>query len=339
MSYYLDNLKQAKQDLEIANANIVLQIEELEAEYDRNELQIDELQAIIGYVEAGSPPIAQADEPTNLQVTYEAAGSEVSVVISWDGAATADIYIKEYGFGFGFGFGFGSTGDDEYGNLVRSSVTSPQIILMPPMNTFLVTVIGVEAGKIPSGPTQADVAIGRILETPQDLVASHEGTGIRLDWSNVPYAAEYWIYRSDGGTPTFIGVAYTNTFLDTAGVVGTTYTYYVEANSQWDVTSQRASSAPIAPLPQLDEPENPTLVYSEGVVDGGWDAVPDADSYDYYVGTTSDYADAGLAGNVPTNSFTDNVPTFGITYYYWVVAKGAGFADSEPAFMGSIFAS
>jgi len=59
-----------------------------------------------------------------------------------------------------------------------------------------------------------------------------------------------------------------------------------------------------------------------------------ADSFDIYRATTSSFVDAVLLQNVVGASYTDNTPTVGVTYYYWVIGRiGAGFSEPpEPRF-------
>ena len=179
--------------------------------------------------------------------------------------------------------------------------------------------------------------------TPTNLVATTGsicGAKIDLSWDVVAGATSYAIYRAttSGGAYSQIGATSTNSYIDTAPAVSTTYYYKVVAsNSIGDSalsSSASAESSSICTTP----PGTPTnLAASTGAACGGsidltWTAsTGGVASYKVYRSTSTNgtYTDITPNGGIIETSYSDQGITTDTRYYYKVSAVGSD--DTETA--------
>ena len=103
--------------------------------------------------------------------------------------------------------------------------------------------------------------------------------------------------------------------------------YFDEALDLATIDTYRLNGLPV--LPPLDAPAGVSATASTTALEisVAWDAVTHAGSYSIRRGTASGgpYTEIGVTANL---TFTDTVPARGVPYYYVVVARGAGYANS-----------
>ena len=200
-------------------------------------------------------------------------------------------------------------------------------------------VAAVGAGGFGASSPAVSVRGGAAPPTSAPLLAATAGNGVvDLSWSPVVGATSYNIYRcavyagQEGPIPLYIntGVGSYNlcqvTYSDTCVQNGMTYYYQVKAVSlggEAQEISNEASATPNQPPPTLAAP---TCMYARAQATSiaiGWNAIPNATSYNIYRGQGGDAilyqvevpASAGVNG-----SFTDSGLTPNTTYYYQVAA-------------------
>jgi len=157
-------------------------------------------------------------------------------------------------------------------------------------------------------------------------VASGANTANNLEWTPVPGAVNYNIYRSttaggEGTTPYKTGITPV-TFADTALTNGSTFFYKIAAVNAGGTSTQsiEVTATPAAPVPTA--PYGLAATDSSGQVALTWYTTALATSYNVYRGTASGgetLAASGLTGATYTSTGLTN----GTTYYFKVAAVDA----------------
>ena len=166
------------------------------------------------------------------------------------------------------------------------------------------SVASTASGNVTATPQAASVG------TPSGLAASVGDARVSLTWNAPAGATSYQILR--GGVQ--IGTSTNATYIDTAVVNGSAYSYTVKALIGTTVSS--ASSA-VSATPVAVAPTAPTgLSATVGSAQIGltWTAPAGADKYSIYRNGTL------LSSTVTTPSYTDTGLTNGVTYSYYIVA-------------------
>ena len=169
--------------------------------------------------------------------------------------------------------------------------------------------------------------------TPQNVSAS-DGTytdRVRVSWSPVLGAGEYWLFRRTCPTCSLAAIGTTGAnFYDDVGAVQACGYEYLVASVTPDGKSSRLSS-PDSGYRGFETPAN--LTASDDEVENvhlSWDAVPGASSYEVRRSTCNDsFCFYFLVGEPGTPSFDDVTATPRKRYYYFVRAKNH--CGSSPA--------
>ena len=185
-----------------------------------------------------------------------------------------------------------------------------------------------------SAQVSARPRVAAPASAPSSLTAVAGNRSIHLTWSPVATATSYRLYRTTDGvwpaTPlaTVSVTTYTNENLTN----GTTYQYRVAArNAGGDgPPSEPVSATPVEPPPA---PSGVTATAGDGQATLSWTAVPQAQFYSVYRGTSP-----GQQSSVPVGSGLTS-PSFlsaglqnGLTYYYTVTGSntsGEGARSNE----------
>jgi fibronectin type 3 domain-containing protein len=150
-------------------------------------------------------------------------------------------------------------------------------------------------------------------------------TRIGLTWDPVGGATSYEVFRSDSAGGAAVGpkVVTTNGYGNNGRTPGTTYYYTVYAVGPGGTSIASAEVSATTPA-QIAAPTNLTVTGTTATsVSLQWDAVAGAGSYQLRRSTTpgGSYSPVGSSGGT---SATDTTAQPGVTYYYVVVATGAG---------------
>jgi len=173
----------------------------------------------------------------------------------------------------------------------------------------------------------------KIPDAPKNVVAMvSSANSITIEWSSVPNATGYRIYRStnSSGTYTLIGTSTTNSYIDNTGNLGTTYYYKVTA---YNGNVESSQSIYTLATTQLNAPSGLTAtVNSANSITIEWSRVSNATGYRIYRSTNSS-GTYTLIGTSTTTSYTDTGLSASTTYYYRVStynSNGEG-SQSNPA--------
>lgn len=191
---------------------------------------------------------------------------------------------------------------------------------------------------------------GYVPPTPGS-VAAYPGNNCNLiSWPATPGATAYNVLRTttsgsgyvsitNGVVGPVCGSGWNNaTFLDTTAKNGTTYYYVVQSMNPTGASGNSPESSSTTPSAanSTSAPAAPASVSVGGVahqsVTVNWSAAANASFYTVYRSTLFDNGGGALnvlgtivlANNVTGTSYTDNSPTDGSTYGYFVTATGAG---------------
>jgi hypothetical protein len=195
------------------------------------------------------------------------------------------------------------------------------------------------------------------IPPPPTSVAAYAGNGTNLVcWPVTPGAVSYNIFRTttsgtgysliaSGVTGPVCGSGANNaTYLDTNSVInGTTYYYVVQSANTVGSSANSPQSSGVTPSASLSAsaPNAPASVFVTGVghqaVDINWSASPGANYYSVFRSTW--FNNGGGASNllgtillnngVTTTSYSDDTPTDGSIYSYFVTATSAGGTSSN----------
>lgn len=165
------------------------------------------------------------------------------------------------------------------------------------------------------------------------LIGSEGDAQVVLNWSTIPGATGYRIYRRTNSTtysatPLVTVAAPTTTYTDRPVVNGTTYYYVVKAYKDINPSSEAVSDAsneitatPQAP-PAPPAPLNLVATGQANQISLSWNAAPGATSYKVFRALS--WGSYNLASFTTTTSFTDTTTTNGTLYYYVVQAVNSG---------------
>ncbi|KAA1425031.1 choice-of-anchor D domain-containing protein [Mumia zhuanghuii] len=204
---------------------------------------------------------------------------------------------------------------------------------------YLYTIRAVD-GRGNASADSTPVAATPKADVPDDTTAPAAPTGlaaeagdgeVALTWdeNGEPDLDGYTVYRKSGaGSYVAIGevAAGTTAYTDEAAENDTLYIYAIAAFDESGNTSEFSNEATATPTDTTPPaaPANPTAVAGDAQVALTWTANTESDlgGYRVYRSETDDVPTTGdgIAGVVPTASFTDEDVTNGTTYYYVVVA-------------------
>ena len=252
--------------------------------------------------------------PTGL--TAVSNGSS-SIQLTWNavpGAATYNVYR-------------GTAAGGEAAIAVATGITqaSDYDYSLTSGTTYYYKVTAVNAGGEGGKSNEASALVGATALAAPTLTALGGSSQINLSWSAVTGATSYVVFRSAGGGSTYVlyqsGLTGT-TSTDTGVTIGVPYSYYVCAVNTTGLGNKSNTITIIAGETALPAPSGLTASpYSSSYVHLTWNAVPGADSYNIYRGTS-----AGGEGTVPlvTGVTTPNTYDYSgasaTTYYYQVTA-------------------
>ena len=159
-----------------------------------------------------------------------------------------------------------------------------------------------------------------IPTAPSGLVAIPSSGQISLDWTNVPGAISYKVYRgtSSGALSVLASSATTSSYVDSSTSDGTTYFYAVKSYNGLDsALSSEVSGKSISTFSMTSL----TAAPAANQLTVTWPAVTGADAYDIKYGTNASSLSSTATG--VTSPYIISGLTGGATYYVQVVAKNA----------------
>ena len=165
---------------------------------------------------------------------------------------------------------------------------------------------------------------------PANVVATFAANHIALNWSSVPKATGYRLFRSTDNTWTAPPIASTAslTFTDLSFTSGVTYFYRVAGYNAKGMgpMSDAVSVTPTAPpTPPPAAPTGLTATAGNAMVTLTWTPVTGANTYNVYRGTASGaQGPTALATGLTTSAFVDSGVVNGTLYFYKVTAVGTG---------------
>ena len=183
----------------------------------------------------------------------------------------------------------------------------------------------------------------RAISAPTGVAASDDEftTKIAVNWTSVPVANSYEVYRSTtlGDNGTLLDSSATNNYDDTSAVVGTSYYYSIKAcnsgGSCSDFSSQDVGTRAILVV----IPEIPTGVAASDDsftdrVAVNWNPTSGATSYEVYRSTVSGSNGVLIAPSIGINSYDDNTANAATDYFYNIKACNSagcsGFSAQDP---------
>jgi predicted secreted protein len=171
------------------------------------------------------------------------------------------------------------------------------------------------------------------LATPELTLSDVTDSSMTASWPAVTNATGYKLLRAAVNDIAFATVIYSGTDLSkisTRLTPDTTYYFWLLAqgsgaysNSEYDTanatTDSVASTAVTLPAPSFS-----MIADGDTIVIGNWGSVANADSYEYYFGTTDVFGSASLEYSGTNLTKTKTGLTASTTYYGWVKAVGDG---------------
>jgi titin len=193
--------------------------------------------------------------------------------------------------------------------------------------SYTVRAIGIPGEGPASNSFQATPGITN-LPAPTDLVAIGSTGSVQLNWSQMPGATDYYVYRSTASgaetQPLLNDTGNRDSFTDSSAIAGTTYYYKVTALY---LEGESAMSSEVNAAPASSSLAAPILRGSHSIAGYNklaWGAVPGATSYTIYRGNLNGSNYVVLDYQLKGTSYVDSAVTDGTTYDYYLCAVGSG---------------
>ncbi|WP_162564279.1 MULTISPECIES: PA14 domain-containing protein [Microbacterium] len=183
---------------------------------------------------------------------------------------------------------------------------------------------------------------GADAPTGLEAALAEDEESVSLTWQPVDGASGYSIYRSDvspvdtSGAPLNGSPLSETSFTDDSLVPGATYYYAVVAHADGLPVSDASNEVKVDVPAEPVVPTAPTNVSATADADSivvAWDAVPGATGYKVYRGANPAVEPTGTPSSgvspLVALSFDDESAVAGMTYFYVVVAVGAGGVESD----------
>ena len=167
------------------------------------------------------------------------------------------------------------------------------------------------------------------LDTPS-VTASALGTTITVNWGPVTDATGYRVWRNQNGGAYIEQPSTTTTSITQTGLEpGQRYCYEVAATGSRPESERAAEKCATTTRLKLPTPTGLTVRASDRTIDVGWNAVPNADSYEVQrkKGSGSYSSRPSTSGT----SFEETLLDAGTRYCYQVVATAPGYMASAAA--------
>ncbi len=254
-------------------------------------------------------PLGSALSVDAFDISSSSAG-DGQISLSWGASTRATKYNIVYGTSSG---SYTST---------ASNVTSPYTLTgLNNGKTYYLKVVASNAnnGYVLSTSEASEKPLG-LPTVPSGVTALAQPSHIELDWTSVPGADSYQIYRgtSSGSLTQLASNVVANNYSDTSIVDGTTYYYAIKAyNGLISPLSSEVSGKSIPAFNMTSLSAAP----SANQLTVAWPTVAGADSFDVQYGTTPSSM-IFSATNV-TSPYVLTGLTGGTTYYVKVLAKNA----------------
>lgn len=191
---------------------------------------------------------------------------------------------------------------------------------------------------------------------PSDVRVTNGCSSVRLDWSPVLQATNYYIRRntvSNQTSATTVACGQPNFYVDSAASIGVTYYYWVGSNNGLGTCGNGPPGGVVSGT-RLVGPSLPTGVAAStgrcDEVEIRWNPASNATSYSVYRNTSMSSAGALRLGASAASPYSDATAQRSRTYYYWVTAENAcgstprmggasGSTATDPAVPGGLRAS
>ncbi len=271
-------------------------------------------------VEKSVALIEKSAAPTGLAVV-QVAGSETEAKLTWNATTGANSYKIYRSTASGTGYSQVHTTAD--GSTITYTDTVPTKGI-----TYYYQISAVNIGGESAKSSETNVTLVEKSAAPTGLavaqVANSE-TKSQLTWNATTSATSYKIYRSNTSGNVNTSVHTTadgsaTTYTDTVPTKGRTYYYKISAVNVAGESSKSSEKS----VALIEKPAKPTglavaqVQNSETKSQLTWNAVATANSYKVYRKTSG--GAYSLAHTGTTTSYTDTVPTKGLTYFYKISA-------------------
>jgi fibronectin type 3 domain-containing protein len=256
--------------------------------------------------------------PTDLSVSAQMVNS---LTINWSsvlGASSYHIYRS-------------ATFDGTYSQIGTSATASYTDTGLSSGASYYYKVSAVDNGV--ESAQSVSVSGGTKLVTPSGLVSSATANSITLQWSSVPGASSYKIYRSSRAASTSypysqVGTSTTVSYTDTSLSAGTTYYYKVVAVNSG---GESASSGYVSALTVPSAPAGVSVyLVSSSSITLRWSETTGAESYKIYRSAAS----GGTYSLVGTTSIDTGLQA-DTTYYYKISAVNSSGESAQSNFVSA----
>jgi len=253
--------------------------------------------------------------PTGVSATVNSNGD---IVISWSSVSNATGYYIYRS----------TTPSGSYTKIGTSSTTPYTDYNVAAGTTYYYKVSAYNSGGEGTMSNYDDMTTRPSTPTSVNATSNSENS-ININWSSVPNATEYYIYRSTSPTSgyTQIGNSYSTSYTSTGLLPGTTYYYKVSASNSGGEGPQSSYTSATTRL------NTPTVSGATGSTSGitvYWYSVSNAAGYYIYRSTSSSgsYTQVGNAASSSTSWIDTNVAS-GTYYYYRVSAYSSSGVESS----------